>query len=71
MAYRKTYTSTIDVDVEEVLGNMSSDDKKEIFIDQLDSVLDIGEALSCYSESDLLDYIRNNYKSDDIFDTTD
>lgn len=67
MAYRKTYKATVDVDVEDVLNNVDLSEKKEIFSEQLSSVLDLSEALQCYSESDLIDYIRYNYEISDIF----
>lgn len=67
MAYRKTYKASVDVDVEEVLNNVDLTEKKEIFSEQLSSVLDLSEALQCYSESELIDYIRDNYEISDIF----
>lgn len=68
MAYNKEYKGTVEVNVQEAVDSLNNYEKKQFFIDNVDSVLDLKEVLECYNESELFEYIRNNYSVSDIFE---
>lgn len=68
MAYNKEYKGTVEVNVQEAVDSLNNYEKKQLFIDNVDSVLELKEVLECYNESDLFEYIRKNYSVSDIFE---
>lgn len=71
MGKNSRYIGTVDVNVQEAIDSLNNHEQKELFLENLEYILTLEDALSCYTESELLEYIAEKYQPSDIFEQYD
>lgn len=56
----------VETNFEDMFNELTARQQKDFMLDKLDSVCSVQEAMSAYTEQDILDYIQDNFTKEEL-----